>query len=177
MGQEPLSNGAFRTFIGSTDEAVRPRTSRNFKISRPVKGRAGLEPRLPDSQARTSHSPVLFSRFFQTKDIRNLLSPSHHPNPQYKGAAHQVSVPFALGVGLLSPSHLLTLPPGPSTEGLSGSEPPPHNPEASLMQGAQKAEDTLAPSKKELLQPQPLWRELGFLSSGLPPRSWVKRSP
>lgn len=86
---------------------MRPRTSRNFKITRPVKGRAGLEPRLPDSQARTSHSPVLFSRFFQTKDFQNLLSPSRHPTPQHKGAAHQVSVPLALGVGLLlsSPAH------------------------------------------------------------------------
>lgn len=75
VGQEPLSR-TFRTFIGSTEKAGRPRKNRNFlKVTQPVKGRAGLEPQAPDSQARALHSPGLFSRFLQTKDFWNLPSP------------------------------------------------------------------------------------------------------
>lgn len=107
VGQEPLSR-TFRTFIGSTEKAGRPRKSRNFlKVTQPIKGRAGLEPRVPDSQARASHSPVLVSRFLQTKDFWNLPSPTPTPTPhaQPKGAAHKVRVPLAP-----QPSRLLTLP-------------------------------------------------------------------
>lgn len=46
VGQEPIfSKGFLRTFtplLGSTDETVRPQKTRNFfKVTQPVKGRAG----------------------------------------------------------------------------------------------------------------------------------------
>lgn len=96
VAKSHVSDGSFRTsvpLLGSADEAVRPRKGRNFfKFTEPAKGRMGLEPQAPDSQARASHSPVLCSSFPQSKGFWSLLSPS--------------------------PSHLLPHPTGPSTKSL-----------------------------------------------------------
>ena len=74
VGRKPAfskrSLSTFISFLGSTDKAVRPINGRSFlKVTQPVKGRARLERRAPDSQAGALQSPVLFASHSQTKDF------------------------------------------------------------------------------------------------------------
>ena len=78
-------------FLGSTDEAVRPRNGRNFlRVTQPVKGSAWLDPEAPDFQAGL-YSLLCYLQAILKPKIFEIFQA-----PQCRGATPRVNVPLAL---------------------------------------------------------------------------------